>query len=149
MVYPSSFNLITPLYLLPSVDLCTPYLSLVSLKENCSPSSRNFKSSIASLIRARVIELSCVKVRESRRAMVFGGAQGRSGHKPDGHVTPHARAQHFVGRTSTECTPSKAINNRDHAFERIVMIMRFHVFSSSNVMFIGVSSLRGRESICN
>jgi len=33
-----------------------------------------------------VVELSCVEVRESRRAMMFGGAQGRSGHKPDGHV---------------------------------------------------------------
>jgi hypothetical protein len=87
LAYPSSFDLVTPLHLLPSVDLCTPYLSAISLKENCSPSSRDFKSSIASSIGAMVVELSCVEVHESRRSMMFGGAQGRSGHKPDGHVT--------------------------------------------------------------
>jgi hypothetical protein len=87
LAYPSSFDLVTPLHLLPSVDLCTPYLSAISLKENCSPSSRDFKSSIASSIGAMVVELSCVEVHESRRSMMFGGAQGRSGHKPDGHVS--------------------------------------------------------------
>ena len=63
------------------------YLSVISLKENYFLSLYNFRSLITSLIRAIVIELLCVEVCESRRAMVFGGAQGRSGHKPDGHVS--------------------------------------------------------------
>jgi hypothetical protein len=73
-VFPSSFDLVTPLYLLPKVDLSTPYLLAISLEEICSHFSRDFKSSTASLIGAMVVELSRVEVGESRRAMVFGGA---------------------------------------------------------------------------
>jgi hypothetical protein len=74
LAYPSSFDLVTPLHLLPNVDLSTPCLSTISFHVNCSPSSHDFESAIVSSMGAIVVDLLRVGVGKSRRVMVFGGA---------------------------------------------------------------------------
>jgi hypothetical protein len=99
---PASLGPTTPLHRRPRVDQLTPCFSATSFNVNCSSKPHDFRSSIASSIRAIILGLSRVRFVVLRRALVFCGAHCKSRHTAHGHVIERRKRKTDYSKTYSQ-----------------------------------------------